>query len=62
VVQYVESYLQRLCSNSLGDSDLLSLVGGEGGSHVDVVFYVVSDCKQNYLYMPFELLLTVSEP
>ncbi|KAL8388553.1 hypothetical protein RB595_009052 [Gaeumannomyces hyphopodioides] len=42
VVQYVESHLERMSSNSLSDSDLLALLGGEGGSQVDVVFYLIS--------------------
>ena len=42
VVQYLESYVARLCSNSMSDSDLLNLLGGDGGSHVDVVFYIIS--------------------
>ena len=48
VAQYVESYLQRLCSPSLGDLELLNLVGGDGGSHVDVVFYLVSNSKPRF--------------
>ncbi|KLU83495.1 hypothetical protein MAPG_02555 [Magnaporthiopsis poae ATCC 64411] len=42
VVQYVESHLQRLSSNSLSDSDLLTLLGGEGGVQVDAVLYLIS--------------------
>lgn len=50
VVQYVESHLQRLSSNSLSDSDLLALLGGEGGSQVDAVFYLISRGKHTYLH------------
>ncbi|KAL1868659.1 hypothetical protein VTK73DRAFT_3575 [Phialemonium thermophilum] len=43
VVQYVESHLQRLRSNSVSDADILTMLGGDGGAQVDVVFYMVSD-------------------
>src|SRR5512142_402310 len=43
VVQYVESYLQRLCSISLGHSYLLRLLGGDGAPHVDAVLYLISN-------------------
>lgn len=42
VVQYVESHLQRMRSNSLGDGDMLNMLGGDGGVQVDVVFYMIS--------------------
>ncbi|OAA65928.1 heat shock protein [Niveomyces insectorum RCEF 264] len=42
VVQYVEATLRRLCTNSLSDADFVSLVSGDGGGCVDVVFYMVS--------------------
>ncbi|KAH8894765.1 hypothetical protein GQ53DRAFT_682273 [Thozetella sp. PMI_491] len=42
VVQYVESHLQQMNSNSLADSDLLKMLGGDGGVQVDVVFYMIS--------------------
>ncbi|KAB5558615.1 hypothetical protein GE09DRAFT_1120040 [Coniochaeta sp. 2T2.1] len=43
VVQYAESHLHRLNSNTLADGDILNLVGGDGGVQVDVVFYMVSN-------------------
>lgn len=43
VVQYVESHLQRVHSNSLGDGDILNMLGGDGGVQVDVVFYMISN-------------------
>lgn len=43
VVQYVESHLHRLSSNSLPDGDILNLVGGDGGVQVDAVFYMLSN-------------------
>ncbi|KAL1913588.1 hypothetical protein Sste5344_000551 [Sporothrix stenoceras] len=42
VVEYVEGYLKRLCTNSLSDADFVGLVSGDGGTSVDVVFYMVS--------------------
>ncbi|OIW33789.1 hypothetical protein CONLIGDRAFT_640879 [Coniochaeta ligniaria NRRL 30616] len=46
VVQYVESHLHRMSSNSLPDGDILNLVGGDGGVQVDAVFYMVSNRRQ----------------
>ncbi|KAB5570115.1 Septin-domain-containing protein [Coniochaeta sp. 2T2.1] len=43
VVQYAESHLHRLSSNSLADGDILNLVGGDGGVQVDAAFYMVSN-------------------
>jgi hypothetical protein len=45
VVQYIESHLHRMSSNSLTDGDILNLVGGDGGVQVDVVFYMVPNRK-----------------
>jgi len=45
VAQYMESYLQHLGSPLLGDLELLNLLSGDGGSHVDVVFYLISNRK-----------------
>lgn len=42
VVQYVESHLQRMYSNTLADGDVLNMLGGDGGVQVDVVFYMIS--------------------
>lgn len=43
IVQYVESNLRSLAANSLHDSDLLSLVSGDGGPQIDVLFYLIPD-------------------
>ncbi|CAK7231316.1 hypothetical protein SCUCBS95973_007871 [Sporothrix curviconia] len=43
VVEYVKSYLQKLCSNSLSDADFVGLISGDGGTSVDVVFYLIAD-------------------
>lgn len=42
VVEYVEGYLKKLCTNSLSDADFVGLVSGDGGTSVDAVFYMIS--------------------
>ena len=42
VVEYIEMQLCKLCSHTLPDSEMLNLVGGDGGCQVDAVFYVLS--------------------
>jgi hypothetical protein len=41
VLSYVEMHFQRNMVNCLSEQDLLGLLGGGGGSLVDVVFYVI---------------------
>ncbi|KAI1384703.1 Septin-domain-containing protein [Hypoxylon trugodes] len=41
-VEYVESHLTKISSDSLSDSDMLNMLGGDGGFQVDVVFYLIS--------------------
>jgi hypothetical protein len=43
VVQYVESHLEK-CSSPAGlsDGDMMSMLSGNGGSLVDIVFYLIS--------------------
>ena len=44
VLQYVERQLRRSFSSpSEGESDVVGLLSGSGGSQVDVVFYLISD-------------------
>ncbi|VBB87028.1 Putative protein of unknown function [Podospora comata] len=43
VTEYIQGHLQRISSGSLSDGDVLSMLGGEGGVQVDVVFYMVSN-------------------
>ena len=43
VIEYVEGYLQKLCTNSLNEADFVGLVSGDGGTSVDVVFYLIAD-------------------
>ncbi|OTB04929.1 hypothetical protein M426DRAFT_320233 [Hypoxylon sp. CI-4A] len=41
-VEYVESHLNKMSSDSMSDSDMLNMLGGDGGFQVDVVFYLIS--------------------
>ncbi|KAI1648554.1 Septin-domain-containing protein [Daldinia loculata] len=41
-VEYIESHLDKISSDSLSDSDMLNMLGGSGGFQVDVVFYFIS--------------------
>ncbi|KAI1805799.1 Septin-domain-containing protein [Daldinia bambusicola] len=41
-VEYIESHLDKISSDSLSDSDMLNMLGGGGGFQVDVVFYFIS--------------------
>ncbi len=43
VVQYLSTYLDHFGSDSLAESDLLNLLGGDGGCHVHAVFYCICD-------------------
>ena len=43
VVRYVEGQFERTASLAkMSDGDLMALLGGSGGSQVDVVFFVIS--------------------
>ncbi|KAI1261198.1 hypothetical protein F5Y18DRAFT_402876 [Xylariaceae sp. FL1019] len=41
-VDYVESYLSKVTADELDDSDMMNMLGGGGGSQVDVVLYLIS--------------------
>jgi hypothetical protein len=42
VVQYLESHFERSSSIiGLSDADLINMLSGNGGTQVDVVFYVI---------------------
>lgn len=46
VVDYIESQFQKLESkDGMSDSDMIQLLGGNGGSQVDVVFYIIINRK-----------------
>lgn len=44
-VEYIESHLNRISSDSLSDSEMLNMLGGDGGFQVDVVFYLISQSR-----------------
>ena len=41
-VEYVESHLNRVSTDALSDSDMLNMLGGDGGFQVDAVLYLIS--------------------
>ena len=46
IIQYIETQIMKTTSLASMDSgDLLALLGGNGGSQVDVVFYLISQRK-----------------
>ena len=42
VVEYIQMQLRKLSSYPLPDSEMLHLVGGDGGCQVDAVFYILN--------------------
>lgn len=45
VIRYVESHFEKVQSNASTDSDLLNMLGGDGGGQVDVVLYLIQNSK-----------------
>ena len=45
VIRYVESHFERVHSNASSDAEMLNMLGGDGGSQVDVVFYIIRNSK-----------------
>lgn len=45
VIRYVESHFEKVQSNASSDPDLLNMLGGDGGSQVDVVLYLIQNSK-----------------
>ena len=43
VIRYVESHFEKVQSNASPDSEVLNMLGGDGGSQVDVVFYLIQN-------------------
>jgi hypothetical protein len=42
VVEYLESHLRKAISlDNLSEYDMISMLGGNGGSQVDLVLYVI---------------------
>ena len=52
VVDYVEGQLQKAASlRDMSDTDMISLLSGNGGSQVDLVFYLFSQSKCPGIHM-----------
>lgn len=45
VIRYVESHFEKVQSNASPDAEILNMLGGDGGSQVDLVFYLVHKSK-----------------
>lgn len=45
VIRFVESHFEKVHSNTSPDAEILNMLGGDGGSQVDVVFYLVHKSK-----------------
>jgi hypothetical protein len=46
VVQYVESHIEKSVSSArVSDGDMMSMLSGNGGYQVDVVFYLILHSK-----------------
>lgn len=45
VIRYVESHFEKVQSNASPDAEMLNMLGGDGGSQVDVVLYLVHNSK-----------------
>lgn len=45
VIRYVESHFEKVQSNASPDAEMLNMLGGDGGSQVDLVFYLVHNSK-----------------
>jgi hypothetical protein len=44
VVEYVESHLRKATSlDNMTESDMISMLSGNGGSQVDLVLYVIDN-------------------
>lgn len=41
VIRYVESHFEKVQSNASPDAEMLNMLGGDGGSQVDLVFYLI---------------------
>lgn len=43
VVRYVESHFEKVQLHASTDSEMLSMLGGDGGNQVDVVLYLIQN-------------------
>lgn len=48
VIHYIESHFEKVQSNASTDSDLLNMLGGDGGSQVDVVLYLIQNSEPSF--------------
>lgn len=55
VIRYVESHFEKVQSNTSPDAEMLNMLGGDGGSQVDVVLYLVHNSK--LLLKPLAMIL-----
>lgn len=44
-MEYVESRLNKVSSNDLSESEMLSLLGGDGGFQIDAVLFMIQQSK-----------------
>lgn len=51
IVRYVESLFEMVQANGSTDPDMLNMLGGDGGSQVDAVLYLIngSMCQTFFL-------------
>jgi hypothetical protein len=54
VVEYIQSHLQKAVSTQdMSDSEMISMLGGNGGSQVDLVFYVFAQSRSTSMPVRF---------
>jgi hypothetical protein len=48
-MEYIESHFKKATSlEGMGESDIMNLLGGNGGSQVDLVLYVIHQSRSAY--------------
>lgn len=52
VIRHVESQFEKVQSNTSTDPDMLGMLGGDGGSQVDAVLYLIQNSKAHRLLPP----------
>lgn len=45
IVRYVESLFELVQANGSSDPDMMNMLGGDGGSQVDAVLYLINGSK-----------------
>jgi len=55
-VEYVEADFNKMASDSLNDTELLSMLGGAGACQTDVVLYMVAQ-RESFLLLCILLIL-----